>query len=420
MNILIATDVFPPKSGGSGWSTFHLARALQQRGHRVEITLPKQGIQATHSRVYEGLNVVEVGYTATNVPGLRALERTRALEATWSAYLAERGRAFDLIHAQHILSIGAAVAAKKISHVPVVSTVREYWAVCLYGTLWRDDAICPICHGTEITRCLAQRYARAAQFMHPAVPLVEGELMRRQRTLQESDAVVAVSEFVASTLRAVTPNEKLHVIPNLIDPAETIALAQQHPPAKSETPYLMFIGKLNQLKGADWLPEILQKSGVEIPLVVAGEGEFKPKLTDCKGIDIRGWISNAETLGLLARAQALVFPSRWAEPLARTLLEAQALGVPTVACNTGGTRDIIEDNLNGLLAETVDDFAAHVRRVVHDPALQARLGANAKRAAQEKFSTGVVTAKLERLYQSVLDAPRQARPQPKTLESSSF
>lgn len=423
MNILVATDVFPPESGGSGWSTFYLARALAQRGHGVHVALPKLGIRGTQTREFEGIRVVEVGYRASNVPGLRAWQRTRALEKTFSAYLAECAREFDVIHAQHVLSISAAAAAKKIARVPVVSTVRDYWAVCLYGTLWRDEAICPICRGGEITRCLKQKYGGAAEFLQPAIPLVERELRRRQRALQESDAVIAVSNYVADMLRGIIPGDNLCVIPNLIDADETQQLADGRwqmadgvklpAPRRARGPtsnvkrqtsdehYLIFVGKLNRLKGADLLPEILRKSGVNLPLVVAGDGELKDTLARADGIELRGWVSNAESLQFLARAEALLFPSRWAEPLARTLLEAQALGVPTVALNTGGTRDIIGDNFNGLLAENVDEFAAQLRRLTGDAELRARLSENAKRVAQEKFSPAVVASQLENIYRGV-------------------
>lgn len=408
MNILIATDVFPPNSGGSGWSTFHLARALQARGHRTEIVLPKAGLDGRQTRTFEGLKVVEVGYGASSLPGVRAWQRTRALDKTLSAYLAARAGEFELIHAQHQLSISAAIAAKKTAHIPVVSTVRDYWAVCLYGTLWRENAICPICRGAELTRCLAQRYGRAATLMQPIVPLVERELQRRQRTLQESDAVIAVSAFVAETLRGIVGEQTLHVVPNLIDVGETQKIAFDPdssvlgpaPPAAPPS-FLLFVGKLNTLKGADLLPQILERSGVDIPLLVAGDGELRGVLAQAQGVELLGWISNAEILGLLARTQALVFPSRWAEPLARTLLEAQALGVPTVAFHSGGTCDTIRSDFNGLLADSVDGFAAQLRRLVSNPELRATLGANAKRLAQEKFSPDVVVGQLEQVYATV-------------------
>lgn len=402
MKILIATDVFPPKSGGSGWSTFYLARALIERGHRVRVALPQAGLVGIQTRVYEGIQVVEIGYRSSSVPGARAWERTRALEKTFGAYLADSACDFDVIHAQHVLSIAAATAAKRHARIPVVSSVRDYWHVCLYGTLWRDGAICPVCRGFEITRCLKQRYGAPAKFMLPAVPFVKRELRRRQQTLQDSDAVIAVSDYLARTLRSIVRDEILQVVPNLIDVQETKRSAESGKWEPETQDYLLFVGKLNVLKGADWLPDILEQSGVALPLLVAGDGELKSVLARCKQIRVRGWISNNETLALLARARALLFPSRWAEPLARTLLEAQALGVPCVACSTGGTRDIIDDNVNGLLVENAGEFAAALRRLVEDAALRARLSENARRVAQEKFAPAVVVAKLETVYQQAI------------------
>ena len=43
--ILLVTDSFPPGSGGSGWSTFELARHLHARGHVVSIIHVKPGDQ---------------------------------------------------------------------------------------------------------------------------------------------------------------------------------------------------------------------------------------------------------------------------------------------------------------------------------------------------------------------------------------
>jgi len=405
VRILLATDVFPPSSGGSGWSTFYLARALVQRGHQVQVVQPKLGGHGIQSREYDGVAVIEVGYSASNLPGVRAWQRTRALESTLVAYLAGQGRTFDVIHAQHLLTIPAAVLAKKISGVPVVSTVRDYWHVCLYGTLWRENTICPSCHGATLTRCLAQHYGSASRFMLPLVSMVEHELERRQRALQESDVVIAVSHYVAETLANLVVRHKVFIVPNLIDVQETEKMAESaHLPIRNQAetykPYLLFVGKLNTLKGADLLPEILRRSRVQLPLVVAGDGELRQKLTDFQSILVRGWLPNAETLGLLAGAQALLFPSRWAEPLARTLLEAQALGVPTVALNTGGTRDIIENDFNGLLAADLHEFASQLRRLVGNAELRHRLSENARRVAQEKFSADVVVPQLETIYES--------------------
>ena len=43
MNVLLATDAFPPVCGGSGWSTYELARGLRAKGHDVLVVQPTMG-----------------------------------------------------------------------------------------------------------------------------------------------------------------------------------------------------------------------------------------------------------------------------------------------------------------------------------------------------------------------------------------
>jgi glycogen(starch) synthase len=462
MRLLIATDAFPPKCGGSGWSTYYLARSLRARGHWVEIIMPKPGAPGIHTRAYDNLPVTEFGFAATNLPGLRAWQRTSVLDSKFSAFLAERAGEADLIHAQHLLTIPAAVIAGRAAKVPVVSTVRDYWPVCLYGTLWRaeahaageDGAICPICRGGELVLCLRQKYGAAAPLARPFLPLVERELGRRQRALRESAAVVAVSHFVAEKLHGIVDDEKMSVVPNLVDVEEIhrvvyTALAATNagtsspplrgaPPGPSgpeqgdlqlgfcksplairdspyaipSSPYLLFIGKLNELKGANWLGEIVRRANVNLKLIVLGDGPLAGTLASVPNIDLRGWVSNEEALNLLAHAHALLFPSRWAEPLARVLLEAQALGTPAVALDTGGTRDIIEHEVNGLLAHDLDEFAAQLARLMNDESLRQSLRNSAQRIARERFGEKVIAQQMEEVYEKAVNSGQRREASP--------
>ncbi|MGE5139482.1 MAG: glycosyltransferase family 4 protein [Rudaea sp.] len=404
MRLLIVTDAFPPNCGGSGWSTFHLARALLSRGHSVEVVQARAGEPGIRTRTFESIPVQEYGFRSSHVPGWRALQRRRALDDGLTGFLADRAGHADLVHAQHLLSIPPAVTAARRASVPVVVTVRDYWPVCLYGTLWRDQTVCPVCRGTEQVRCLAQKYGPLARLSYPLLPFVQAELRRRQQALRDSSAVIAVSRFVARTLKGIVLPAQVKVVPNLIDVdgAQQMARTSQ---ASHVEPYLVFVGKLNAAKGADLLPEIRRRAGVDLPLKVVGGGDITPRLAGAPGIQLCGSVSNREALAILAGARALVFPARWPEPLSRVLIEAQALGVPTAASDTGGTPDIIEHDHNGLLSDALDRMAENVARLVGDAALRGRISENAVDVARARFDETVVTGQLEQVYAEAIGAP---------------
>ena len=74
--------------------------------------------------------------------------------------------------------------------------------------------------------------------------------------------------------------------------------------------------------------------------------------------------------------------STWVEPWGRVVLEAMACGLPVVASRIGGYAQVIRHNENGFLFDTTEEACALVRQLCQDPALRARVGANARRSAE--------------------------------------
>ena len=84
----------------------------------------------------------------------------------------------------------------------------------------------------------------------------------------------------------------------------------------------------------------------------------------------------------LATADLFVWPAV-NEAYGMALLEAQACGLPVVACRTGGVPDIIQHGETGLLVDhEPTTFAQAVRRLLRDPDCRQRMGANARRKVE--------------------------------------
>jgi D-inositol-3-phosphate glycosyltransferase len=97
-------------------------------------------------------------------------------------------------------------------------------------------------------------------------------------------------------------------------------------------------------------------------------------------------------------ADVVLVPSR-SESFGLVALEAAACGIPVVAAAVGGLRTLVEDGETGFLLDQRDPaaFAAAVKRVLDDPALAARLGANAAARAQG-YTWSTAAARLRRVY----------------------
>ena len=419
MRILLATDAFPPVCGGSGWSTYELARGLRARGHEVVVVQPRPGVgRGTRQRAYGEFDVTEFGAPAPPVPYVRNYFKNEKLYADLSEFLTRliaRER-IDIIHGQHVMTSIPAIRAAQRSSIPAVCTVRDYWPVCYWSDLiHRSDGLtlCPGCSASMMTHCVKPHAHALWPLTLPMIPYMRANLARKQQGLSEADVIVAVSSTIATDLRERSPeiaNARIEIIPNAV-PIEALrsAAAATAPPLVG--PYALYLGKLAPNKGTTQLVRVIERASLDWPLVIAGDGperETIQKDAARSSRDIRfvGWVDQRSATAWMAHASMLVFPSRGPESLSRVLLEASALGVPIAAMNTGGTPDVIVNQRTGLLSDSPETLAEDIRRLRDDQALRARLGSEARLHAASKFDTSIVVPQIERLYVELLEKRR--------------
>src|SRR3954451_6365770 len=111
MRILLATDAFPPVCGGSGWSTYELARGLRSSGHFVLIVQPRPRRRGLRETSFDGLRVLEFGAPAPPIPYVRNYFKNEKLYRDLAAYLSAlvASERIDIIHGQHVMTSVPAV-----------------------------------------------------------------------------------------------------------------------------------------------------------------------------------------------------------------------------------------------------------------------------------------------------------------------
>jgi glycosyltransferase involved in cell wall biosynthesis len=422
LKILLVTDAFPPVCGGSGWSTYELARGLRNGGHDVTIVQPKPGTTGVRRARYDGFDVHEFGAPAPDVPYVRNYFKSERLTRTLAAFLRDliaRDR-FDVVHGQHVMTTLAAIEAAEAMQVASVATVRDYWPVCYWSDLLhtRDGlTLCPECTVGNMTRCIAPRAGAFWPAALPMIPYMRANLTRKREGLARADAVIAVSRRIAADLRARAPeleSTRMEVIPNPVDVAALRARAAARSAAAPTGAYAVYLGKLAHNKGTDLLLDVVREAGLDWPLLIAGEGPDRAAMerqAAASGLDVRftGWVDRDEAARLLGHAAMLIFPSRGPESLSRVLIEASALGTPIAALETGGTRDIVDAGITGLLSSTPRQLASDVRRLRDDECLRKRLGAAARETVEREFDSTAVVSRIALLYEELAHARGQQR-----------
>ena len=138
-------------------------------------------------------------------------------------------------------------------------------------------------------------------------------------------------------------------------------------------PVLLFAGRISQEKGVFELPGIFRKAREKIPnlqMLIAGTG---PSENDLKIVfpeaEYTGWIDHEKLPGIYASADVLILPSRF-DTFSCVVLEALSCGLPVIAYNTKGPKDIIQDSINGFLVETPDEMSEQIIAYFSDKNLQ--------------------------------------------------
>jgi sugar transferase (PEP-CTERM/EpsH1 system associated) len=226
-----------------------------------------------------------------------------------------------------------------------------------------------------------------------------------------SDRVVAVSADAAEVARQVehVPGRKVQVIRNGVDLAEFAAPAGPVPRAAKRA---VHVARLNDLvKDQTTLLRAARLVADRDPafrLTIVGDGPDGPRLTALA--DELGLRQHVQFLGfrsdvrsLLGSADLFVLSSL-TEGISLTLLEAMAAGLPVVATEVGGNREVVVPGETGLLvpAGSPAALAEAMLTVLQDPDQARRMGGAGRRRVEERFGLPSMIRGYEQLYLSLL------------------
>jgi len=202
------------------------------------------------------------------------------------------------------------------------------------------------------------------------------------------------------------------IIPNGVD-LERFASAEPYEELRDGTLNILFVGRLEERKGLIHLLKAyhrLRKRKVDARLLVIGAG---PKVREywrfvglrgVRDVEFLGRVSDEEKVRYFASADIFCAPNTGQESFGIVLLEAMAAGVPIVASDIHGFKNVIQRNVQGMLVEPRNPraLAAALYALARDPELRHEMGEAGRRRAPE-FSWDRVTERIVDYYYEVRD-----------------
>ena len=345
MKIALVTPYDYPYPGGVTEHIFYLDREFRARGHETRIIAA-----STEDQDALETNVIKVSGAMTPIPFSGSTARItlspRVYRRVKKILDTEK---FDIVHV----------------HEPGVPLL------CL--TVLRHS------HAINVGTFHAYRETNALyEYGRPLASRIFGRL----------DGRIVVSPVVHEYIARYFPGD-YRVIPNGIDAARFAALDVKPIERFADgRPNILFVGRMDERKGFSHLIRafpFIKQAIPEARLLVVGAYGVEEKAPfiryarahRLRGIHFVGWVSREEMPSYYRTASVFCAPSTGFESFGIVLLEAMAAGLPIVASDIAGYRDVLTDGVGGRLVEPGDEkaMAGAIIEMLEDSSLRARFAA---------------------------------------------
>nr|WP_319512075.1 glycosyltransferase family 4 protein [uncultured Draconibacterium sp.] len=232
------------------------------------------------------------------------------------------------------------------------------------------------------------------------------------QTYKDTDHIIAISEqSKIDLLKNDINSKKVEIIYNGSGPFTVnnkVDIREKYDiPNKDKI--IVFSGRIDPIKGLSYLCKAMENLIRIVPncyLVIAGDGKDSTldMLSDNFPNKVKhlGYIPFEDVISLYTTANVGVIPSI-EEPFGYVALEMMHCGLPIVASNIGGLKEILIHNENALLVDMIPDktnffgIAPHIIKLEHfifqlinDKPLRIKLSRNAKIRAESMFSSSIM------------------------------
>jgi len=383
MKILYVCKTLPfAFKGGIQTHVWKLSEWMLKQGHEVAILTSGTWKKKVQIEEMDGRTIISIPYfPGRYVPVIGSLAEEWSFNKAAAAWLKSKQQQFDIIHLQG-RSGNLFLANPMDIKVPVINT--------LHGFI-----------GIENERRGNLDKVSLVTKLH-----LDWAFKIEEKALQHATKLITVSEEMQRALLDRIPKsiDKSVIIPNGIDVLAVNNLV------KTNDNLLVFVGRLDKIKGIFPLVEAMKKVRSDIKLVMIGDGDERPELEKAirragleERIHLTGSLESPQVFDWIRKSYALILPS-FHETQGIVLMEANSCEKPVLASDINGINEVVVQGKNGLLFKknAPVKMAAAINYLFAHPEEAKRMGIWGKAFVNKQFSWKRIAENTEAVYNNCL------------------
>lgn len=210
---------------------------------------------------------------------------------------------------------------------------------------------------------------------------------------------IACSQSEQIAIADALPNANVVLLENAVDLSEFKAPVSKQ--TQSSAIKVITVGGIRPQKGPAEFAKLasdFNNKNIEFIWIGDGEQDHKQCLIDA-GVQVKGWMPRTDVINELHQADLYLSTALW-EGMPVSVIEACAAGLPVIARNCDGNKDIINHDVNGYLFNTTAEAVDQLTSYFDSPLTLNELADASNKQVFSRFSVERFTTELERIYQS--------------------
>jgi len=359
MKICIINEFFRPAvAGGIEYFFGLLSDYLISKGFEVDVVTNRFRGEKEHERKGK-LNIYRISSSPIYFKHIKQLPAVTLPFNFFNCLLKKKMRKImescQCVHVNNLyhLSFAPLQIANELGKF-VVLDIHDYWAVCIKrNPIFLNKILCKKATPERCLKCVPSTNVFSRIFYPFLSPLIVLEYLLREKDLKFNE-LITHSKFVSNVAEKILGAKSIVI--------NYPYLGKKIPKRKKRIDgqvNLLYMGRIEKLKGVHLLPQIakiLREKEIPYKINVLGQGSEIDKLkTIAKkqklNIELHGFIKHMSEkfIKILKESHILLVPSLWYEPFGMVVQEAMAFGIPVIASNRGGLKDIVTDNNVGIV-----------------------------------------------------------------------